>query len=792
MSDANRSLNAKKEKVDGNTQIDQLSGKPLGDIQNERSQIAINSGEIGGNIAQTAARLFASSWSQLHDEEVSFTIFSNGPNFDPELSDDARKEQQRLDSIRQDLVKKFVPNFDNPKVPLGRLPPARNENPPPQTRASGAKVSVGGHPVHYSKSDTNSGASRSEQVESTIQVVPDLHEFGLRTPLEHLSFQDGVLALSSAARRNADDPQRLAALLVHQVGPFLATHVNQLSGENLVDGAINILSNVTDQKMISAGIFDVVPVLRAHLDRESSQNKTADVDMTEGEIVSLAAIATLLANSINGLSQQDKYESRSIVYYHEVLLELLKADQKGDPAESIKMDLILKQAINNIAAAIGRIERRPGQGRDTSADIFSLLNDLMKLAASIVTTDRRRIGPDLEKVAKALGLDKEIKGSSGSYQVKDWFGRLSAYEMVSYEHRTDVHGLLVAWRHAATGMLRAANGEGRIAPAALFNGGVQLLRGERKNHSKLRIILNGCGVIVAFKLAKTDEQALIEFDGDDCTVNLLGAISTLVQEQDAGTLPAVEIVGVAASAQALLGENLLGINSIIRIENSVRSILDAVPEKKNTRRLKLADATLALLRVVGRDYGIALGDSPNFSELAGLVRAGFKAAAEDDHEMIVKKHPELEAYGDLLAGFVIKTVQLILDVGDNPLKELNKIYRENRYGEINQPVAEIGPLVAAGLSTVPEWNKLCMDAKKPGDFREVFRNGFGTVAANFGQERQPVDGSAQTLTPSPVTSDEPGARGEGLNVADLSEDQLRQLVQLVLGGRAATTDDASG
>lgn len=270
----------------------------------------LNSRSLPPERVLRAGSLFVDSWNQLTGGTLppKLDLTEGSLEIGLELPDEARTTANLFTPLAVHMLEALDSRddaSDDKKVGRNEIPVRDRMRYLAQTGT--ARQQATSEPVRNYRPATEAEAIQSNTSETAIaeyqpNTTVSATGLALSENLDRMSLEEGILDLSRGIRLNSHNPGKLAVLLADHAGPFLEHAQLNARGEDIVDSAVRILIPVARQKSISAGVSEIVPLLRRLLsgglyyDVEPANAGHLNVD----EIASLAAIATLLSNANDG------------------------------------------------------------------------------------------------------------------------------------------------------------------------------------------------------------------------------------------------------------------------------------------------------------------------------------------------------------------------------------------------------------------------------------------------------------------------------------------------------------
>lgn len=484
--------------------------------------------------------------------------------------------------------------------------------------------------------------------------------------------------------------------------------------ENFVDLVVKSFSSVSpgthDILGDPAWLSAFVPGLRGYLDNQS-------VDQREhGYYQTRSSLAMWLGRNENARTCRFV----ALFYYHELLS--LGPETCGKRVFHI--------AANNLAGGIAEFWRDSTQKpAPHHQEMFSLLQALATAAA---LEDEEDNGLEYAGFWKELGFSlpdsvayrgvtilKEMANVASSWAVvgadvlkgPDVVGRVPG-EAESEQHGEDWMVVMDVMAALARMAFNKDADWDEIA-AAFFNAGVAFVRLDRKGAVIPRIALNGAGLGWALTRGENMGQALSEFHGLDCVVNLFGAITEL---------PANKRQGIAEACRTLAGQLFApDVRAVVpqheqmeyrRLQGSLKELGLSISAPSTEEVSVRAESMLAALDGILDSLGSGLpafrgSGQENSLELA--IRTG-KALAP-----LLKK--ELGEEYDKHLQSLSRLVRVIAEWGDALDTAWRRFYSsplaDQFDGKGNRTVLGKGAPVAAGLMSEEEWRALAKQSVVP-------------------------------------------------------------------------------
>ncbi|MGR3434396.1 MAG: hypothetical protein ACU0CO_05835 [Shimia sp.] len=564
---------------------------------------------------------------------------------------------------------------------------------------------------------------------------------GLARPLSSLSVRDAIAVLGRLFQANAQDPARLAEMMVRHVGPLVASESAKLGGEShetIVDGLITLIVPIMRLPNFGEPLVAIVQTLRRLLGGGAVTERTegAFVPLSVNEMQSLTGLATLASAAIENHSQSLDYEPRLTFNYNEVLRMIALRGPTGTAQDRTNMARMLETAANNAAASIARYRQRTGKTPSDPALLDEVIALFVDISVGLSESGRVDDPESAERVAHAFGID------TSGFETETWVKRMNGMHMVSApELKKDAYFLL-AIRYATTALLREPMGVPENAASAFFNAGVELLRVDRTEEraAPLRVVLNGLGLLAALTSSDDPVTAFVRNDGSDCLVNLFGSLIGLVEQHDGLFPPAIvgPLIGEVEPLIDLTGPMPPG--DAERVRRSIERIRRNGPEMPQTDPLagEMADRVADLVNHVAEGFGVERTVAPGMpvEERAQFVLAAFAASAhpfEDDVATSLVARgldPALAGKGEaLVSAYLTDFVREMMERQGDPFDQIRELY-ERTVGGTETTFGEVGPLVATGLLDQADWEDVARAAlgfEPERDIQTTFELAFGPL-----------------------------------------------------------------
>lgn len=668
----------------------------------------------------------------------------------------------------------------------------------------------------------DAASTQAEQrATGTDEVFSDA-ELGISQPPQNMRFEDGIALVSRAVQSNAQDPRRIAEIMVRHVGPLAENVYNaDVKPETILDGLTQVLLVAARMPALSQAVIQVVPTLRRMLGRglvDRSDAQGFEMLDTMGEVATLTSLATLASVAVSDISTNRNFEPLLMVYYHEVLRMIVDWQSDDEDLDTVQVKRIVESSTNNIAAGVGRYIQREGISVPDEGVRVEIVSTLVEVSV-LLSDNRTNIDEDaLVALAQQLGFGKEAQaGIIGD--TSDWANRMSGRHMVSVPEEPKPPEILMSLRYAATALIREPIGNGENMASSFFNAGVELLRVKDSDRqvAPLRAVVNALGLLSALKSSDDMHVVMNTNDGGDCMVNLLGSLVG-VRAEHRKLLTGEEIGAFTTKVKSVNQPGFIGSEQDgYRVERSIDrlaqmgAVMAAEPPD-----VDLKDAVQELLNRLLERLGLSVYVSrePMLPEMAEVVKAAFakfvpdfedevrsflkvfarESAAEGKLKDIADRLrsvaggdlvPE-EAMSTYLVAFIAKMMSQSSDWRDR----LQTLYR-TKFG--GSTFADAGPLVAMQAMTEDKWRGELDFALAAGDELEVemaFRTAFGPLRGR--PEAPPTPGEP---TPPPAPPAAPGglpgssgAPATGLEEGPDVQDQMREIFERMAQRQNEGTD----
>ncbi len=556
--------------------------------------------------------------------------------------------------------------------------------------------------------------------------------------------REAIMTRLGVLRREMDQKpsSEVSRFLSNEVANLLdAIFANDsFDSEARVDLANLFLIAPTKNPATAEGVLQVLPHLRGELERAlppERQEGWYQTLTTIGIRVSVAC-GTLAAVQANTLS----YRYRGIVYYHAVLVAAMADHPTGGVA--------LDTSVQNLAANLGHVRKelsdKDSEKKTALAKIGSELQQIATMSSLEVDP-----GPDLPRALYArLEIAAALPPGSTPAGEERARGLIADYiDSQAMTSKTADDDLARAYEYAVAAIIRAHRQKHERVASAFFNTGVTLIRVEKLPEVRqkkpevilARVAMNALGLFWTNHLNLGLERALVDDDGLDCAVNLLGALSTFVQDntgmfkqirEPAGALVAT-IMAVKPDFSALQ-------DRFMRMDNSLSSIDRALgmpwnPKREEAQRpdtVEFARKSAALLRaltlMMPEENQNLTFDLTNMEGLVDdssrLVQGLFAKLVPDPASWFTQFSQNLARSAETAIAFDPQGDHKVR----SSLEMLKKVYGEP-LGEKQGTLRELGPLVAAEVLSKPEWDEVvAQSSAAPPDVPRAFRQFFGQSA----------------------------------------------------------------